>query len=320
MVKRIRRVMEDGLFKSKLQPTQHSDNVPILLVANKDDLHEKREIFSEEGIQLMETLKLQGFYETSAKTRFNLEETFADACRFAFASNESFTAHPPPTFNIMVFGAVGVGKSALVIQMMQDRFVDDFDPTIEESYRQQYSVLDLGRFCVQAKPKKKSGLLSRIFGSSNSNNVDAEEETDEQVERWLEATKGLNMTRDTAKMFVANGHKADGLGSIDIKSLKEYNPQQLLALMNQLSKPVTIFTQTHSSANSNANKPTSTNFPLPTGNVAVFNYDQLNQKLKLQSGDPIRCSCKAILVCLLHFTQSHLPVPPEYHQKQCLEV
>ena len=34
-------------------------------------------------------------------------------------------------------GAGGVGKSALTIQLIQNHFVDEYDPTIEDSYRKQ---------------------------------------------------------------------------------------------------------------------------------------------------------------------------------------
>lgn len=37
----------------------------------------------------------------------------------------------------MVVGGGGIGKSALTIQMIQSHFVDEYDPTIEDSYRKQ---------------------------------------------------------------------------------------------------------------------------------------------------------------------------------------
>jgi len=35
---------------------------------------------------------------------------------------------------------LGVGKSALVIQFCQNHFVDEYDPTIEDSYRKQVVI------------------------------------------------------------------------------------------------------------------------------------------------------------------------------------
>lgn len=42
----------------------------------------------------------------------------------------------------MVVGGGGVGKSALTIQLIQSHFVDEYDPTIEDSYRKQCIVDD----------------------------------------------------------------------------------------------------------------------------------------------------------------------------------
>ena len=38
-------------------------------------------------------------------------------------------------YKLVVVGAGGVGKSALTIQLIQNHFVDEYDPTIEDSYR-----------------------------------------------------------------------------------------------------------------------------------------------------------------------------------------
>ncbi|KAJ1565238.1 Ras GTPase [Cladochytrium tenue] len=43
-------------------------------------------------------------------------------------------------FKIVVVGGGGVGKSALTIQFIQSQFVDEYDPTIEDSYRKQCQI------------------------------------------------------------------------------------------------------------------------------------------------------------------------------------
>ncbi|ODV63820.1 Ras family protein [Ascoidea rubescens DSM 1968] len=40
-------------------------------------------------------------------------------------------------YKLVVVGGGGVGKSALTIQLIQSHFVDEYDPTIEDSYRKQ---------------------------------------------------------------------------------------------------------------------------------------------------------------------------------------
>ena len=43
-------------------------------------------------------------------------------------------------FKIVVFGDVGVGKSSMTIQLVENRFVENYDPTIEDSWRNVFSV------------------------------------------------------------------------------------------------------------------------------------------------------------------------------------
>jgi GTPase KRas protein len=42
----------------------------------------------------------------------------------------------------VIVGGGGVGKSALTIQLIQNHFVDEYDPTIEDSYRKQVTIDD----------------------------------------------------------------------------------------------------------------------------------------------------------------------------------
>ena len=50
------------------------------------------------------------------------------------------------SLHFICFVAGGVGKSALTIQLIQNHFVDEYDPTIEDSYRKQV-VID-GETCL----------------------------------------------------------------------------------------------------------------------------------------------------------------------------
>eukprot|EP00727_Mastigamoeba_balamuthi_P001143 m51a1_g11025 putative ras gtpase (191) ;mRNA; r:412999-413841 len=45
-------------------------------------------------------------------------------------------------YKIVVVGGGGVGKSALTIQLIQNHFIDEYDPTIEDSYRKQVTIDD----------------------------------------------------------------------------------------------------------------------------------------------------------------------------------
>eukprot|EP01091_Cochliopodium_minus_P021426 TRINITY_DN979_c0_g2_i8.p1 TRINITY_DN979_c0_g2~~TRINITY_DN979_c0_g2_i8.p1 ORF type:complete len:198 (-),score=35.34 TRINITY_DN979_c0_g2_i8:38-631(-) len=43
-------------------------------------------------------------------------------------------------YKIMMLGGGGVGKSACTIQLIQGHFMDEYDPTIEDSYRKQVKI------------------------------------------------------------------------------------------------------------------------------------------------------------------------------------
>eukprot|EP01127_Copromyxa_protea_P009750 TRINITY_DN2319_c0_g1_i1.p1 TRINITY_DN2319_c0_g1~~TRINITY_DN2319_c0_g1_i1.p1 ORF type:complete len:189 (+),score=47.71 TRINITY_DN2319_c0_g1_i1:46-612(+) len=43
-------------------------------------------------------------------------------------------------YKCVIVGGGGVGKSALTIQLIQGHFVDEYDPTIEDSYRKQVTI------------------------------------------------------------------------------------------------------------------------------------------------------------------------------------
>jgi len=47
---------------------------------------------------------------------------------------------PGSEYKIVVLGGGGVGKSALTIRLVTDNFLEEYDPTIEDSYRKQVNI------------------------------------------------------------------------------------------------------------------------------------------------------------------------------------
>ena len=62
-------------FHDQIERVKDSENVPVLVVGNKCDLENERQVSYEEGDMLAKSFNCQ-FMETSAKQRINVEETF----------------------------------------------------------------------------------------------------------------------------------------------------------------------------------------------------------------------------------------------------
>ncbi|CAG2235404.1 Circularly permutated Ras protein 1,Circularly permutated Ras protein 2 [Mytilus edulis] len=119
-------------FLLKIKDTE---TVPAILCGNKSDLESE---------------------QTSAKTAINVTKAF-----------ETLVKEIPGTassYKIVINGSGGVGKSCLTIQFTSGIFMEDYDPTIEDSYRKMITVK--GKKKVQKskskpEPPQASGVTSR---------------------------------------------------------------------------------------------------------------------------------------------------------------
>lgn len=67
------------------------------------------------------------------------------SCVLKIACFDGLTDRPLPSmaeYRLVVVGGGGVGKSALTIQFILNHFVQEYDPTIEDSYRKQVVIDD----------------------------------------------------------------------------------------------------------------------------------------------------------------------------------
>ena len=75
-----------------LRVNEQAEEVPFLIVGNKKDLEEKRQVKSREGATLAKKYGAD-FIETSAKTGENIEEAFKRICFLIWSKKDGFT-HP----------------------------------------------------------------------------------------------------------------------------------------------------------------------------------------------------------------------------------
>eukprot|EP01132_Coremiostelium_polycephalum_P006174 gene6174-7688_t len=143
-----------------LYRVKDSDNVPVIIVGNKIDLQTERCVTRSEAESLARSFNVH-YIETSAKTRINIEESFFSLVRR--------TPRYSTVYKVVVVGGGGVGKSSIIIQFIQNHFVDEYDPTIEDSYRKQCVISGLPPMISSSTTtttKSGSGLMGKLFGSS----------------------------------------------------------------------------------------------------------------------------------------------------------
>jgi hypothetical protein len=99
------------------------------------------------------------FFETSAKTQVNIKEAIHELVRC--------TPRYSKEYKMVIMGSGGVGKSAICLQYVQGHFVDEYDPTIEDSYRKQCVIRGIPEENrMNRVTKKKSGLMQWLKGSA----------------------------------------------------------------------------------------------------------------------------------------------------------
>jgi GTPase KRas protein len=72
-------------YASPTSPSSRPQNIPIVIVGNKRDLTRGREVSPEDGARLAQRLGCE-FFETSAKTGYNVENAFRSIVRGIKAS------------------------------------------------------------------------------------------------------------------------------------------------------------------------------------------------------------------------------------------
>jgi small GTP-binding protein len=148
--------------------------MPAVLCGNKCDLEMSRTVSQKEAADYADSKGIP-FFETSAKDDINIQEAISELIRRTPRMRGK-------EYKVVTLGAGGVGKSAITIRFIQNHFVDQYDPTIEDSYRKQMVIKGIPKQQTaksgKKKPKgatnssttkKKSGsFLSSLFKKSSS--------------------------------------------------------------------------------------------------------------------------------------------------------
>jgi len=219
---------EVSAIQQQLVRVKDNNDTPMVLLGNKVDLEEDREVTKAEGAQLAKSWGVP-FFETSAKARINVEEAIFELVR-----------NIPRTgleYKLVMVGGGGVGKSAFTVQFVQNCFVEQYDPTIEDSYRKQVMIPGLKPMEAvekekkQAKEKEKSGsgssaflgFVKNLFGVEPAD-APAREAEEAEPFSWNNFFEQAQIDEEKwekySKIFKANELGEDDLASFDHSLLK----------------------------------------------------------------------------------------------------
>lgn len=119
-----------------------------VICGNKCDLEAQREVSTAEGAAFADRIGWP-FFETSAKLNLNVTEAIQELIRRTPRLRGK-------EYKLVIQGAGGVGKSSICVMFVAGHFVDDYDPTIEDSYRKQMVIKGIPKQ-TQKKNKAKKG-------------------------------------------------------------------------------------------------------------------------------------------------------------------
>jgi small GTP-binding protein len=178
----------EGLCRVRDVPTQVNDGeesqLAVCLVATKSDLSMERQVSTEEASELARSWGA-AYVETSAKTRENIDNAFFKCARLINRTSAM------QSLKIVIVGGGGVGKSALCISFIQNHFVEEYDPTIEDSYRKVVTIPGMRPIAGgnSSAPRRTPAAqrasaflskVSRVFSSSSSSSSGSSSEGSNQ--------------------------------------------------------------------------------------------------------------------------------------------
>ncbi|XP_076442236.1 circularly permutated Ras protein 1-like isoform X2 [Babylonia areolata] len=124
-------------FKSKFS---------AVLCGNKTDLTDERRVTSEEGQKLADRLG-RPYFETSAKTGEGVTDLYHGLMRTIPRTGTDY--------KVVMLGSGGVGKSCITLRFTQDIFLEDYDPTVEDSFRKMIRVTGQPQGVLKRRRRRK---------------------------------------------------------------------------------------------------------------------------------------------------------------------
>jgi small GTP-binding protein len=297
----------------QVQRVKDTDHPFCILVGNKVDLEAQREVTTNEGALLAREWGIP-FMETSAKTRVNIEESIFELVRLI--------PRVSIEYKLVIVGSGGVGKSAITVQFIQNHFIQEYDPTIEDSYRKQVTIAGLRKPDERPVERKKSapgsGFFSKIgkmFNRENSTDDKKKKKDDEKEKEkkkpekdekkeksddfsWTEFFSSSDLSVEKAtewvKKFEENELSEDDLVKLDHDLLKSMG----FSVAKDRMKILEIRDKFDGPKGKKGDKKKATKgepIRMADTNVVSLGFGTLGREAHMMTGDAISCSsCNAI--------------------------
>ncbi|KAL8583824.1 hypothetical protein ACOMHN_040293 [Nucella lapillus] len=262
-----------------------------VLCGNKTDLAAERKVEPEDGQKLADKERVP-YIETSAKTGDNVVDVYQTLMKTVPRTGTEY--------KVVMLGSGGVGKSSITLRFTQDTFMDDYDPTIEDSYRKMITVSGQPRGNATDKDAKKSKRLAFVGQGKTSSGGAAK--------RRQRRSKGTSsaLAQNVAMPQAGGGDR--GSHGFFSSLRRTFSGRSRRASSDASSPPVQQMQNRLSGSGSEEED--SDNERPPTaaerrrrdrrrktdGNVVLISLGQLAEDPDLVTGDPVRCTqCDVVL-------------------------
>ncbi|XP_071490582.1 circularly permutated Ras protein 1-like [Diadema antillarum] len=263
------------------------EHIPSALVGNKSDLESERQVTAAEG-QAAATKHGMAFMETSALTGSNVPESFEALVREIPRYDSKY--------KIVILGSGGVGKSSIATRFVQNMFVSDYDPTIEDSYVKQIKVKG-----IPADKLIPPRLPARGAAAAPTSSIPQASPKPRSL--GAAATPTSNIAQAPPKPT----KKAGGfLNRLRGKSAR--NQQASFASLNVQQAPMMAMPSARPKKTVSAPK----SHRRADANVILLSLGSLQKDPVIMTGDPVRCSNSKCQVFLSHISRLE---PPEGDQR-----